>query len=524
MSVEWRIESFCYAAEIRDDMLMDMIKNIKIMNKIVLLILVIIFWGSSFAQPAKKFTLSESIEIAVDSSLQAFIAKNMYLSSYWSYRSFKAARLPSLNLQTTPLQYRSDITRRYDSYENIDIYRQQQSLYSYGNVSIRQNFDLTGGTFYIDSELGYMHNYGENTYSQFTSVPIRVGYSQSLFGFNSFKWEKKIEPLKFEKAKTQFLYSREEISELAIQYFFSLAVAQTEYDMANNNVASSDTLYRIGQERQKIASVSNADLLTLKLDIVNARNALKNAEISLKRAMFNFVSFLNIDKQTVVKLELPDRPANIIIPSEDALKYARDNNPNFLGYVQELREAEREVDRTTKSSNFDANFSFSVGFNQVAPNFSGAYKNPLQQNIASIGLSIPLIDWGVRKGRANMARNNLNVTKISIQQKEQQLEQDVIMTLNDFNIQQDMINSAEEALNLATLAYNVTKERFIIGKADLNSLTLSLDRQNSAQRNYISALRNYWQNYYKLRKLTLFDFMRQETLTNQFDKIWLSNN
>jgi outer membrane protein TolC len=418
------------------------------------------------------------------------------------------------------MQYRSDFTRRYDSDKNIDVYRQQQSLYSYGNLSVRQNFDLTGGTFFVDSELGYMRNFGENNYSQFTSVPIRIGYSQSLFGFNSFKWDKKIEPLKFEKAKTQFLYSREEISELTIQYFFSLAVAQLEYDMANDNVNSSNTLYRIGQERQKIASISNADLLTLKLDSVNACNSLRTAEINLKRAMFNFASFLNIDKQTDVKLELPGKPANITISVDEAMKYAHEHNPYFLGYIQELHEAEREVDRTTKSSNFDASLSLSVGFNQVAPNFSEAYKNPLQQNVASIGLSIPLIDWGVRKGLANMARNNLNVTKISIQQKEQQLEQDVIMTVNDFNIQQDLINSAEVALNLAVMAYNVTKERFIIGKADLNSLTLSLNRQNSAQRNYISSLKDYWQNYYKLRKLTLFDFIQQEALTKQFDSFF----
>jgi outer membrane protein TolC len=494
------------------------------MNKIVLSLIVIFFWTDSFAQTTKKFSMIESIEIAIDSSLQAFIAQNMYLSSYWSYRSFRAARLPSLNLQTTPLQYSSDFTRRYDSYENIDVYRQQQSLYSYGNLSVRQNFDLTGGTFFIDSELGFMRNLGENNYSQFSSVPIRVGYSQSLFGFNSFKWEKKIEPLKFEKAKTQFLYSREEISEIAIQYFFNLAMAQMEYDLAIDNVTSSDTLYRIGQERQKIASISNADLLTLKLDVVNARNTLKNAEISLKRAMFDFVSFLNIDKQTNVKLDLPGKPANITISTEDALKYAREHNPDYMGFVQELYEAEREVEQTTKSSNFDANFSVSVGFNQVAPDFAGAYKNPLQQNVVSVGLGIPLIDWGVRKGRANMARNNLNVTKISIQQKEQKLEQEVIMTVNDFNIQQDLINSAEEALNLALMAYNVTKERFIIGKADLNSLTLSLNRQNSAQRNYISALKDYWQNYYKLRKLTLFDFIQQNALANQFDKIWTVKN
>lgn len=463
--------------------------------------------------------LNQSIEIASDSSLQAFRAKNLYMANYWEYRSFQAGRLPSLSLRTTPIQYRRDFTQRYDSEKNIDVFRQQQSLHTYGNLSISQNFDLTGGTFFIDSELGYMRNFGENTYSQFSSVPIRIGYSQSLFGFNGFKWEKKIEPLKYEKAKQQFLYAMQEISESVISYFFSLAMAQVEYDMAKENVSSSDTLFHIGENRYKIASISLPDLLTLKLNAVNAQNTFQNTEISLKRAMFGFVSFLNMDKETQIILELPERPDKIEISPDFALQYARVNNPDFMGFNQEILEAEREVDRTTKSSNFDASFSVSVGFNQVADNLAGTYKNPLQQDVVTFGLTVPLVDWGVRKGRANMARNNLNVTKISNQQKELSLEQDVIMTVNDFNVQQNLINSAEEALNLSTMAYKMTKERFIIGKTDLNSLILSQERQNRAHQNYIMSLRNYWLSYYKLRKLTLYDFLEKEILTEQFDSI-----
>jgi outer membrane protein TolC len=481
------------------------------------LLLCAILFSAGYAGFAQSITLTltESIELAIDSSLQAFRAKNQYMANYWAYQAFRAGRLPSLSLRVTPLQYRRDFTRRYDSEGNIDVYRQQQSLYSFGNLSLSQNIDLTGGTLFLDTELSYMRNFGDNAYSQFSSVPVRIGYSQSLFGFNSFRWDKKIEPLKYQKAKQQFLYSREEISETTIQYFFSLAMAQMEYDMAVENVASSDTLYHIGQERQKIASISQSDLLTLKLDAINARNELKNTDTNLKRAMFSFVSFLNMDTETLVSLKFPNRPEAIEISPEEALAYAREQNPDFLAYKQELMEAEREVDRTQKSSNFDASFSVSVGFNQVADNFKDAYSKPLQQDVVSVGLTIPIIDWGVRKGRANMALNNLNVTKISIQQKVLSLEQDVIMTVNDFNVRQDMIHSAEEALELATMAYNVTKERFIIGKADLNSLTLSLNRQNSAQRNYISALQYYWLNYYKLRKLTLFDFEKQETLMQE---------
>lgn len=475
------------------------------------------------AAQTPKLDLFQSIELATDSSLQAFRTKNMYLYSYWAYRSFKAARLPSATLRTTPLQYSRDFVQRYDSENNIDVYRRQQRLYSSGTLSINQNVDLTGGTFYVDSELGYMRNFGETTYSQFSSVPLRVGYSQSLFGFNSFKWEKKIEPLKYEKAKKQFISSREEIAVSAITYFFSLAMSRMEFEMAQENVASADSLYQMGTKRQPIMSISQSDLLTLKLEAVNARNSLKNAESNLKRDMFSFISFLHLDKDTSVELVLPDRPANIYISEDEALEYAVAHNPEFLTYEQELLEAQREVERTSRSSTFDASISASIGFNQIGETFSEAYVNPLQQDIVRIGLTIPLVDWGVRKGRVNMAKNELNVARISIEQKKANLEQDVVMTVNDFNMQQDQISSSEEAVELAMMAYNVTKDRFIIGKADLNSLTMALNRLNTAQRNYIYSLQKYWLSYYKLRRLTLYDFFNREVLSEEFDRIEKNN-
>ncbi|MPM95692.1 hypothetical protein SDC9_142847 [bioreactor metagenome] len=116
-----------------------------------------------------------------------------------------------------------------------------------------------------------------------------------------------------------------------------------------------------------------------------------------------------------------------------------------------------------------------------------------------------------------MAHNNLEVVKTSSRQSELTLEEEVIMTVNDFNIQQSLIASAEEALDLSILAYNETRQRFVIGKTDINSLTLSLNRQQEAQQNYISALQNYWLNYYKIRKLTLHDFASGFSLSEKFD-------
>lgn len=481
-----------------------------------LLLFLLFISGGLFAQPL-TLSLERTISLAADSSLEAFRTKNLYLSGYWQYRTFKAGRLPSLTLNLTPAQYYRDITRRYDSGNDIDVYRKQQSFYAQGGLSIQQNFDLLGGTFYLDSDLGYMRNIGDNAYNQFTTVPIRVGYSQSLFGYNPFRWERKIEPLKYEKAKKELLYNIENISEQATSYFFALAMAQTEYDLAKENVASTDTLYRTGQERHKIASINKAELLTLKLDAVNARNTLQNADIALKRAMFNLASFLNFDKNTEIHLRLPGRPRDLQVSVDEALAFARENNPKFLELKQEVLEAEQQVDKTKKEARFNASVNASIGFNQVAGKLKDAYRDPLQQDIVSVSISIPLVDWGVRKGKHNIAKNNLSMTKISARQEELTVEEDVIMTVGDFNIQQNLISSAEEALDLALMAYAETKQRFMIGKADINSLTLSLNRQQEAQRNYISALKNYWLSYFKIRKLTLHDFETGLSLAREFD-------
>jgi outer membrane protein TolC len=386
-----------------------------------------------------------------------------------------------------------------------------------GGLVMKQNFDLTGGTFYLESDLEYMRNFGNDKLTQFSSIPFRIGYSQDLMGFNPFRWDKKIEPLKFEKVKKEFLYNSEQVAEEAVTYFFNLAMAQAEYQLATENMASSDTLYQIGKQRQKIAAISKADLLTLQLDYVNARNTLENSKISLKRAMFSLASFLGLDKDTQIQIELPGFPRELVVPVEDAIMMAKANSPAILVHKQNILEAERNVNKTRVESRLNANLTISVGYNQVSDSFRYVYQGLLRQDLVSLTLSIPLVDWGVRKGRYNVAVNDLNVVRIAAQQAEVDLEKEVIMTVNDFNIQQNMISSAEEALELATMAYDQTRQRFIIGKADINSLTLSLNRQQEAQKNYILALQNYWLNYYKLRRLTLFDFRSGISLSDRFD-------
>lgn len=481
--------------------------------------LAILLLATSVNAQEIHLTLDDAITMAADSSLSAVKAKRSYQSGYWEYRAYKAARLPSLMLNLTPAQYNRNIVQRYDSENDRDVFRTQQSYYASGGFSIVQNVDWTGGTLYLNSSLDFLRSFGDDAYSQFSSIPFRIGYSQSLIGYNQFKWDKLIEPLKYEKRKKELTYNMEQISEEAIIYFFSLAQAQAEYDLAVKNLASCDTLYKIGCDRHKIAAISKADLQTLKLDVINANNTLKNSEISLRRAMFQLASFLNMDKEQKLRIELPERPRLFTISASKALMYARENNPEFLTLKQNILESRQAVDRTKKESGINASLNASIGFNQVGSEFNQVWRNLLQQDMVSVSLSIPILDWGVRKGKYNMAKNNLNVVEISSRQTEQQIEEEVIMTVNDFNVQGGMIESAEEARLLAESAYEDTRMRFIIGKSDINSLSMALTRKDTAEKNYISALRNYWLSYYKIRRLTMYDFVNESVIDTGNDII-----
>ena len=228
-----------------------------------------------------------------------------------------------------------------------------------------------------------------------------------------------------------------------------------------------------------------------------------------------------MDRETRLEVAVPTLTALRRVETADALLHARENNPSILSQKQAVLEARQTVDKTRKDNRFSASLNASVGYNQVGDNLSGAYRNLLRQDLVSLSVSIPLVDWGVRKGRLNMALSNLDVAEISERQQLQSLDEEVTVTVDDYNIQLDLITSAKEAMDLAERAYAQTQQRFMIGKTDLSSMTLASTRRQEASKNYISALKNYWLNYYKLRRLTLFDFETGIPLTRKFD---LDNN
>ncbi|MBR5921837.1 MAG: TolC family protein [Bacteroidales bacterium] len=468
--------------------------------------------GAAYAQQKVVLDLERTVRLATDSSLTAQKYQSVYDISRYQYLSWIATRKPQISLEATPFLHERYMTQRYLSFEDIDEYRMQQDLYSQAGITITQAMEPWGGEFYGSSKFGYLHTFGEISQNQFMTIPIAVGYRQNLLFYNPWKWAKKIEPLKLSRAEQELSYGIETASEQAVEKFFTLAMAQDGLRMAEKLLASCDTIYAIAERRFNIASISKAELSMLQLDKTNARIALANARIAYTRAMQELATYLGMDRSTYLELEVPDLMQGLRVDTEEALRYARENNPRYMESRQATEEARRDAAKARVEKNLNLSLDVSVGLNQVAYRFVDAYMHPLLQDVAMVTLSVPIVDWGKRKNAYMAALSKVEAAERSEQEAARDTELDVMLTVNDFNEQQTIVEASQEALDIAEDAYNQTLLRFIKAQANTTDLSLAQTNWLTAQQNKIASLQNYWITYYRLRRLTLYDYRQRQVI------------
>jgi len=465
-----------------------------------------------------EMTLDDVIELARQQSLYSFRAENMYLARYWEFRSYQADRLPILSLDATPVNYDRSVVSRYDQEEG-EYYEQRSYLTSDASVSVRQNVPFTGGVFDVTTSLSASQNL-ENEELQFASVPVSVGFRQPLDGYNRFKWEARIEPLKFEKAKRDYLQSLESLNIQATNYFFNQVTAEINLKIAETNYSNADTLYNIGKGRFEIGTVTQDELLDMELELLNASMAVDRAKINLQQAQAELSSFLGLEDNIVIDCIVPYDIPEVKVDPEKALALAVENNPEILDFQQRLIEAEQNIARTRSESGLSADVRANLGVNKNAEEVGVAYQSPFEdQQQIMVSLNIPILDWGLRKGQIQMAKSNREVTQATVEQERIDFEKDLMIQVMEFNMQEKEVRVSGKADTIAQRGYDVTKQRFLIDKVDVIKLNSARNSLDAARRGYISSLRDYWRNYYRIRQYTLYDFVEKEPLMEELDEL-----
>ncbi len=464
-----------------------------------------------------SLSLSEVMMRARRNSVDAEVALNQLKSAYWEYRSYRAELLPEVSLNATLPSYR----KQYSSYMNNDgsySFVRNNYLQMDGELSVTQNIWLTGGKVSVNTSLDFYRQFGSPAFNRYMTIPVALTLTQPIFGVNNLKWDRKIEPVRYSEAKAQFLSATENVALTAINYYFSLLMAQENHSIAEQNLENAERLYEVAKEKREMGRISQNDLLQMELNLLNAKSDLTDCVSDLKSNMFNLRSFLDYGENVDIVPEIPVDVPEVEINYGDALEKALANNKFAKNMLRRQLEADYEVAKA-KGAQREINLFAQIGYTGTDKNFAGGYQNLKDNQVVEIGFEIPLVDWGRRKGKVKVAESNRKLVESQVRQENMNFNQNLFILVERYGNQLRQLETARRADEIAQKRYATNVETFLIGKISTLDLNDSRVKKDEARREYVNELYRFWNYYYQIRSLTLWDYQKDTGIDADFDSI-----
>lgn len=473
------------------------------MKKLSLILLFACILSAVTAQ--ETLSLKDVIELSKTKSIRSKQIENQYQNSYWRNFAFKRQFLPSLNFGGTLPEFQRTISSVTQN-DGTEIFVNRNLITNRANLSLNQAVSVTGGNLFVRTGLDNIRLSGSSNSTTYLSRPIEIGYSQNVIGFNQFKWDRKIEPLLFEEANLQKTEQLEGLSMMAVNRYFDLLRDQLSLENAENNYRNNDTIYKIGKGRYGYGKISENELLQLELSLLNSEIALEQQKLNFELSRQKLATFLGFSSQQAIALKIDTIIPDFIVDYQSAINYAKQLNSLQVEQRRRAFEAEMDVARIKTSNRFNFNLNASFGLSQTAEDLNSAYQDPQNQEFVSLGVNIPILQWGAGRGRIKQAQANADLVQSTIEQETIDFEQDIYEKVASFNLNRKQLNVSKRAKEVAEKRFEVTKQRYLLGKILITDLQIAQSEKDNALISYMNAYRQFWQSYYDLRRITHYDF------------------
>ena len=316
----------------------------KQINLIILSLLCSISLVHGSEADSVRLTLQDAIRLAQLQSVDAAVALNELKVAYWEYRTYQADQLPEVNFTGTIPAYNSTFSK-YQQGDGSYTYIRNNSLGLTGGVSIDQNIALTGGKISLKSALDFNRQLGVGAFNEFMSTPIGLTLTQPVFGVNTQKWNRRIQPVRYQEAKAYYIERVEEVTLSAISNFFNLLLAQENLKITVQNLENANKLYEIALAKRKIGQISESELMQLNLSALQAKGKVTEAQSNRNARMFQLRAFLGFGEQTEIEPVLPESLPSLRMDYQEVLEKAHENNSFAKNIMRRQLEADYSVRR-----------------------------------------------------------------------------------------------------------------------------------------------------------------------------------
>ena len=472
-----------------------------------------LFWQPASLKGADTLRLSlpQVVELAKSNSIAAKQAITIKETKFWEWRTFKSNYQPQLALSGILPGYTKTYVQVQQPNGSIlfqPVHNDNSSL----TLDFSQSIAATGGTIYGTTQLQRFDDFDRNNVL-YNGIPYGIGYTQPILQFNSLKWDKKIEPLKYNESKQAYIESQEKIAVNVTDYYFDLLLAQANVNMAESNLANTRRISAIAETKFELGKLTKNEILQLQLEVLNAQKALGSANRDVEIATLNLVSYAGLDASNKIILEMPAASKDIDVSSDLVLKEALENRSDAIAFARKLAEAKRDVAKAKGENGLKATLRANLGFSNAGTRILDVYRSPKSQQSVEIQLSIPVLDWGRSKSRTKTAQANEQFISYSVQQDQQIFKQQIITEVTLYNMMKEQIKLTAEAERIAVEKYKIASERYVIGNLSITELSIAFQENDRAKRDYVTSMRDFWTAFYQLRYLSLYDFEKNQKIT-----------
>ncbi|MFM1931537.1 MAG: hypothetical protein RL226_840 [Bacteroidota bacterium] len=479
-------------------------------------IILLPFLISVAAQSQTDLDLDTYLEAVVTESFGVELAQSAHQQARSSYKVFSSEMLPQVRLNANLPTYSRTSTSVVQPNGSISFQPLNQNLASV-TLSATQPVGFTGGQLFIEAGLDRFDDFGRS-FSQYNGVPFRIGYAQSLVGFNAYKWQRKIEASRLNFAEKQKIAAINAAITDATNLYFNALIANTNLALAESNCQLNEKLLILAEERYQLGKISLEEKLQMEAEFKLSTLQVAQAKKEVNQANLSMSAILMSAPLAKTQLKAPDAFVAKLPSSAElkalAMENAVDVNLNSL----ELNRWREAAARRRAENGIQLQVYAASGLVRSGSQISDIYTSPFSEQQIQASISVPLVDWGRRSAIKSNAKEQVHVAELTLEQTKLNVQSMVDQLILDMEELSTRLALQSEILTLSEQRYTINTERYTAGKITLTEWVLAQRNRDQAKRDYLVSLRDFYLAYCTLRSITGYDIRTQSTPTYQTTK------
>ena len=444
-------------------------------------------------------TLTELIQQAQLKSVQFRQFKLKKEAARIGYSIFEQQKKPLLSLTSNIIDFNNDNFQVVQPDGSIKYQKRRQNE-SFIGLAFSQPIPFTNGSFSVNTELYRVDNF-LNKSTQYNGIPVYIKYTQPLFTINQFRWNKEIELMKLTEADLSFNLEINGLAYDICKRFFDVIEAQNDKLLAKINLEINSANYKIEKRKVDAGQSTEDKLIQLNMQDLTFKQSVVISDSRIKKALMDLEFYIPDLDVNDIDLSLPEQVPAINFNSQEIMTKVKQSSILYQANSRKLKEAKLNVAKT-KAASYQVNLVVNYGLSKTGDQVDAIYQNPNDQQRVSVGLTVPIYDWGKRKKNMDLAVNFEKQVELENINEENLFNNHINEILNTIPILHQNIGLASELNALAKKRYTIAERLYSAGKITLFDLQTSEFAKETAGKSYINAVRSFWETYYQFKSLT----------------------